>query len=220
MAELRPGTHVGSYRIEEQIGAGSMGEVYRAFDEALGRRAAIKILAEAHRASPELRERFLREARAVAAVEHPNVVHVFAVGEWDGRPYFAMEYLAGPDLGALLRTQGPLSDADTAAALHGAACGLREAAAAGVIHRDVKPSNLVVTGRGIVKVTDFGLAKATDIGPGLTQSGIVVGTPDYIAPEQARGDPLDQRADIYALGCTLFHLTSGNPPYRREEESE
>src|SRR5262245_3586165 len=220
MADVRPGVKVGSYRIEEQLGVGAMGEVYRAVDEALGRRVALKILAEAHRDSSELHERFLREARAVAAVEHPNVVNIFAVGEWDRRPYFAMEYLPGPDLGAVVRRRGPLVDAETAAALLHAARGLREAAARGVIHRDVKPSNLVLTSRGEVKVTDFGLAKATDIGPGLTQSGIVVGTPDYIAPEQARGEPLDMRADIYALGCTLYHLVSGNAPYRREDEPE
>src|SRR5215831_4829508 len=190
MADVRPGVKVGSYRIEEQLGVGAMGEVYRAVDEALGRRVALKILAEAHRDSSELHERFLREARAVAAVEHPNVVNIFAVGEWDRRPYFAMEYLPGPDLGAVVRRRGPLVDAETAAALLHAARGLREAAARGVIHRDVKPSNLVLTSRGEVKVTDFGLAKATDIGPGLTQSGIVVGTPDYIAPEQARGEPV------------------------------
>src|SRR5262245_34948386 len=217
--ELRPGDVVGTFRIELRLGAGSMGDVYRALDEPLGRRVAIKILAEQHRESEELRARFLREARAVAAVNHANVVQVFSVGHWDNRPYFAMEYLAGPDLGHVVRERGPMRDADATAALLGATRGLREASRRGLIHRDVKPSNLMVTEQGDVKVTDFGLAKGTDIGPGLTQTGIVVGTPDYIAPEQARGESIDHRADIYALGCTLFHLVSGRPPYRKVSDS-
>jgi serine/threonine-protein kinase len=220
MPELKAGDVVGSYRVEQRIGAGSMGEVWRAHDEALGRKVALKILGEPHRESDELRARFLREARAVAALNHPHVVQVFTVGEWEGRPWFAMEYLTGPDLGRLIRDRGPLPDGEAAATLLGAARGLREAARRGLIHRDVKPSNLVVTDGGEVKITDFGLAKGTDIGPGLTQSGIVVGTPDYIAPEQARGDAIDYRADIYALGCTLFHVVAGRPPYRDVSDSE
>src|SRR5262249_32162261 len=188
-------------------------------DEPLGRRVAIKIRAEQHRESDELRARFLREARAIAAVTHANVVQVFTVGFWDNRPYFAMEYLAGPDLGHVVRERGPMRDSEAAAVLLGAARGLREASRRGLIHRDVKPSNLMVNDQGEVKVADFGLAKGTDIGPGLTQTGIVVGTPDYIAPEQARGDAIDHRADIYALGCTLFHLVAGRPPYRKVSDT-
>jgi serine/threonine-protein kinase len=210
---------LGTFRIERLLGEGSMGEVYLAVDQSLGRKVALKLLGGSHRDSAELKLRFLREARAVAVINHPNVVQVFAVGDWEGRSYFVMEYLEGPDLARLLMDRGPLGDADAAAATLYAARGLAEAARRGVIHRDVKPSNLVVTDRGEVKVTDFGLAKATEIGPGLTQSGLVVGTPDYIAPEQARGESVDARADIYALGCTLFHLVAGRPPFRVKGES-
>jgi serine/threonine-protein kinase len=217
--ELKPGDVIATYRIEQRLGAGSMGDVFRALDEPLSRRVAIKILAEQHRESDELRARFLREARAVAAINHSNVVQVFTVGHWDSRPYFAMEYLSGPDLGHVVRERGPMRDSEAAAALLGAARGLRAAAHKGLIHRDVKPSNLMVSEQGEVKVADFGLAKGTDIGPGLTATGIVVGTPDYIAPEQARGETIDHRADIYALGCTLFHLVSGRPPYRKVSDT-
>src|SRR4051812_41098216 len=168
-----------------------MGEVFRAIDTGLNRRVAIKILSEKHKDSPELRKRFVREGRAVAAISHPNVVQVFATGSFDDRPYIAMELLDGTDLGTTVEKRGPLSSADAAHAILDAAAGLAAAARAGLIHRDVKPSTLVKLGDGKVKVTDFGLAKPVDPGsePALPAMGVVVGTPDYIAPEQARGEP-------------------------------
>jgi len=216
VANPTPGTILGAYRIEGQLGAGSMGEVFKAVDTGLDRKVAIKLLSEKHRDSPELRKRFVREGRAVAAISHPNVVQVFATGSFDDRPYIAMELLDGIDLGTAVEKRGPLSSADAAHAILDAAAGLSAAAKAGLIHRDVKPSNLVRLGDGKVKVTDFGLAKPVDPGsePALTAMGVVVGTPDYIAPEQARGEPIDERVDIYALGGTLYFLLTGVPPFR------
>ena len=216
MANPTPGTILGAYRIEGQLGAGSMGEVFKAVDTGLERKVAIKLLSEKHRDSPELRKRFVREGRAVAAISHPNVVQVFATGSFDDRPYIAMELLDGVDLGSMVEKRGPLTSAEAAHAILDAAAGLSAAAKAGLIHRDVKPSNLVKLGDGKVKVTDFGLAKPVDPGsePALTAMGVVVGTPDYIAPEQARGEPIDERVDIYALGGTLYFLMTGIPPFR------
>jgi len=213
---------LGAYRVEGTIGSGSMGEVYRGIDTGLDRRVAIKLLSEKHRDSAELRQRFVREGRAVAAISHPNVVAVFATGSFDERPYIAMELLDGADLGSIVERGGALDSLDAAHAVLDAAQGLAAAARAGLIHRDVKPSNLVRTSDGRVKVTDFGLAKPLDPGraPALTAMGVVVGTPDYIAPEQARGEKIDERVDIYALGGTLYFLLTGVPPFRTGKPAE
>jgi len=216
------GTILGAYRVEGQLGAGSMGEVFKAVDTGLNRKVAVKILSEKHRDSPELRQRFVREGRAVAAISHPNVVQVFATGSFDDRPYIAMELLDGTDLGSMVEKNGALSSAEAAHAILDAAQGLAAASKAGLIHRDVKPSNLVRLSSGEVKVTDFGLAKPVDPGsePALTAMGVVVGTPDYIAPEQARGEQIDERVDIYALGGTLYFLLTGIPPFRTGKPAE
>src|SRR5512143_2690364 len=222
MPNPAPGTHLGPFEIEGIIGAGSMGDVFRGVDTGLHRKVAIKILSEKHRDSPELRARFVREGRAVAAISHPNVVQVFATGSFDERPYIAMELLDGTDLGSAVEKKGPLSSIEAAHAVLDAAQGLAAAARAGLIHRDVKPSNLVRLSDGRVKVTDFGLAKPVDPGsePALTAMGVVVGTPDYIAPEQARGEAIDERVDIYALGGTLYFLLTGIPPFRTGKPAE
>src|SRR3954463_15117964 len=199
-----------------------MGEVFRAIDTGLNRRVAIKILSEKHRDSPELRARFVREGRAVAAISHPNVVQVFATGSFDERPYIAMELLDGVDLGSAIEKRGPLDSLTAAHAVLDAAQGLAAAAKAGLIHRDVKPSNLVRLADGKVKVTDFGLARPVDPGgePAPAAMGVVGGTPDYIAPEQARGETIDERVDIYALGGTLYFLLTGIPPFRTGKPAE
>ena len=222
MPNPQPGTILGAYRVDGTIGSGSMGEVFRGIDTGLNRRVAIKILSEKHRDSPELRARFVREGRAVAAISHPNVVQVFATGNFDERPYIAMELLDGTDLGSTVEQSGPLDSLAAAHAILDAAHGLAAAARAGLIHRDVKPSNLVRLSDGRVKVTDFGLAKPLDPGaePALTAMGVVVGTPDYIAPEQARGETIDERVDIYALGGTLYFLLTGVPPFRTGKPAE
>lgn len=222
MPNPQPGTILGAYRVEGTLGSGSMGEVFKGVDTGLNRRVAIKILSEKHKDSPELRARFVREGRAVAAISHPNVVQVFANGQFDERPYIAMELLDGTDLGTTIEKKGPLDSLSAAHAVLDAAQGLAAAAKAGLIHRDVKPSNLVRQSDGRVKVTDFGLAKPVDPGaePALTAMGVVVGTPDYIAPEQARGEAIDERVDIYALGGTLYFLLVGIPPFRTGKPQE
>jgi serine/threonine-protein kinase len=214
--ELTPGTIVDRYRVIGAIGAGSMGDVLKAVDVDLNRPVAIKILSERHRDNQELRARFVREGRAVAAISHANVVQVFTTGQFDGRPFIAMELLDGVDLGSVVKQHGVMTSVQAARAALDAARGLEAAAQAGLIHRDVKPSNLVLLRNGVVKVTDFGLAKPLDPAsePALTAMGVVVGTPDYIAPEQARGEGIDERVDIYALGGTIYFLVAGDPPFR------
>lgn len=222
MGNLPPGTIVDRYRVVSAIGSGSMGDVLKGIDVDLNRPVAIKILSERHRENKELRARFQREGRAVAAISHPNVVQVFTTGQYDERPYIAMELLDGVDLGSVVARQGTMNSVQAARAALDAARGLEAAAQAGLIHRDVKPSNLVLLSSGVVKVTDFGLAKPLDPAsePALTAMGVVVGTPDYIAPEQARGENIDQRVDIYALGGTIYFLLTGSPPFRTGNPSE
>ncbi|MEM7158804.1 MAG: serine/threonine-protein kinase [Myxococcota bacterium] len=197
------------------LGKGAMGEVYEGRDKGLGRRVALKILGARHRESREFKERFLREGRALAAMNHPNIVQIYAIGEHERRPFLAMEFLDGEDLGAAIKKRGPLFPGDAAEAIRQSAIGLAQAQEAGVVHRDVKPSNLVITSQGVVKVTDFGLAKALQEDLSITATGVFVGTPDYLAPEQAMGEEVDARADVYALGCSLFHMCSGHPPFRK-----
>jgi serine/threonine-protein kinase len=210
---------VGRYRIERRLGIGAMSEVYLATDDSLGRRAAIKVLSSKLVNNPTITERFLREARALARLSHPNLIPVFEDGQigTPPRPYYAMELLEGGDTQKLLDERGPLPSPVVAAVGAQAATGLGEAARAGIIHRDVKPANLGISRHGILKVADFGLAKSNATDKSLTARGMVVGTADYIAPEQARGEGLDERADVYSLGCTLFHLLTGHPPYRASQ---
>jgi len=207
---------VGRYRIVQRIGSGGMGDVFLAIDDSLNRRAAIKLLGTKHLKNATVRERFVREARALARLSHPNLITVFEAGELNEgqRPYFAMELLEGGDTEKLLQESGPLPAGVVALIGAEAAAGLGEAAHAGITHRDVKPANLGISAQGVLKVTDFSLAKSHANEMALTARGLVVGTADYIAPEQAKAEPIDQRADIYALGCTLFHLLTGRPPFR------
>jgi eukaryotic-like serine/threonine-protein kinase len=213
---------VGRYRVMRPIGTGAMGEVFLAIDDSLNRRAAIKLLGLKHLGDETVRERFLREARALARLNHPNLITVYESGFLgpEQRPYFAMELLEGGDTEKLMMEQGPLPSGVVALIGAQAAAGLGEAARAKIIHRDVKPANLGISAHGVLKVTDFSLAKSHAIERHLTARGFVVGTADYIAPEQARGEPLDERADVYALGCTLHHLLTGRPPYRSSGRTE
>jgi serine/threonine-protein kinase len=216
MPFLLPGARVGRYRIEQRLGVGAMSEVYLATDDSLGRPAAIKVLSGKMVSNPTITQRFQREARALARLSHPNLIPVFEDGQigTPPRPYYAMELLEGGDTQKLLEERGPLPSPVVAAIGAQAATGLGEAARAGIIHRDVKPANLGISRHGVLKVADFGLAKSYAADKSLTARGMVVGTADYIAPEQARGEELDERADVYSLGCTLFHLLTGHPPYR------
>ncbi len=206
---------IGQFKVLGLLGKGAMGEVYEGVDDDLGRRVALKVLGRKHQESKEFKNRFLREGRSLAAMNHNNVVQVYFIGEFEGRPFLAMEFLDGYDIGAAIKKDGPLRPGDAAEVIRQASIGLGETQRAGVVHRDVKPSNLVVTKDGVVKVTDFGLAKALQEDLSITATGVFVGTPDYLAPEQAMGEDVDACADVYALGCSLFHMCSGYPPFRK-----
>jgi hypothetical protein len=214
--EMAAGFRLDHYRIEKKLGAGGMGEVYLATDLALDRPVAIKVL-PAGSSSGSARDRLIREARAQARVQHANVAHIYFIGEDQGRLYFAMEYVEGETLADKL-SAGPLTVDAALAAIHSAVLGLREAQTHGFTHRDVKPSNLMVDKRGTLKVVDFGLVAGGGAaqGSGPVQQTTLAGTPLYMAPEQARGEPIDLRADIYALGATLYHLVAGKPPFVAE----
>ncbi|MCI0658644.1 MAG: protein kinase [Acidobacteria bacterium] len=211
-AEKLP-TRMGPYEIRGIIGTGGMGVVYQGWDERLSRSVAVKTLKPELAKEPAFCERFVREARAVASLSHPNVTQIYYIGEEEGRPFFAMEFLEGKPLDALLREQGKLPPSRAAELIRQAALGLKAAAARGVIHRDIKPSNLVLTKEGVLKVTDFGLAKMVVADSGLTLTGEVLGSPNYLAPEQASGAAADLRSDIYSLGATLYELLTGRPPF-------
>jgi serine/threonine protein kinase len=208
-----------AYRVEELIGRGGMGEVYLARDPRLDRPVALKVLAADLARDERFRDRLLRESRLAAGLDHPNVVPIYEAGEAEGRLFIAMRYVDGADLRTLLRRHGALAP-DRALALAGQAAGALDAAhARGLVHRDVKPSNVLVDdpgGRDHCYLADFGLTQsASDRGPA---DGSLMGTLDYVAPEQIRGDPIDGRADQYALACLLFECLTGTLPFRRDSE--
>ena len=216
------GTHLAHFRLHELLGRGGMGEVYRATDEALDRAVAVKVLARRIADDQRLRKRFFREARAQARIQHPNVCHIYYIGEERGYLFFAMEYIDGESVSELLAREGALQPARAVEICRMAALGLKEAQRHGFSHRDVKPSNLMLDRGGLVKVVDFGLVKHTagsessPPAPGplaAMDKTAIVGTPLYMAPEQARGETVDHRSDVYALGATLHHLVSGKPPF-------
>ncbi|NIP82509.1 MAG: protein kinase, partial [Gemmatimonadetes bacterium] len=190
-----------------------MGVVYLGWDPRLGRPVAVKTLRPERVQDINARDRFLEEARAVAAISHPNVTQIHDIGEQDGSIWFAMEYLEGIALDRMLAEQGPLTAERAVDLVRQAACGLEAAAERGIIHRDIKPGNLVLSADGKLKVTDFGLAKRTAGDTAVTSSTVFIGTPDYIAPERAAGEPVDLRSDIYSLGATLYELVTGQPPF-------
>ncbi len=205
---------LGEYEVREVIGQGGMGIVLKAHEPALHRLVAIKVLAPALAGSATARKRFTREAQAAAAVCHDHVVPVHGVKEVDGLPYLVMQYVAGESLQQRLDRTGPLEVIDVVRIGQQTASGLAAAHAQGLIHRDIKPANLLLEdGLTKVKITDFGLARMID-DVGLTQTGVVAGTPEYMAPEQARGEPIDHRADLFSLGSVLYALCAGYSPFR------
>ncbi len=201
------------YRILERVGQGAMGTVYRAVQLSLERDVALKMLSPALFEEEEFVERFLAEARAAGHLSHPNIVQVFDVGQQDRNYFISMEYLPGGSLQALIERGGPLSAEDALSFALDAAGALVWAGEKGIVHRDIKPDNLLVTDRPSAKVADFGLAADRRRSKSLFDGGKVIGTPGYMAPEQALGKPIDHRADIYALGSTLYALLAGGPPY-------
>ncbi len=207
---------LGHYEVLEVLGRGGFGIVFRALDEVLQRVVALKVLSPELAATSPARKRFLREARAAAQVYHENVVQIHAVEE-QPLPYLVMELIPGETLQQRLNRTGPFDAAEVAGIGRQVADGLAAAHAAGLIHRDVKPSNILMTQgpRLRVKITDFGLARTAD-DASLTQSGVVAGTPLYMSPEQAHGEKLDHRTDLFSLGSVLYAITSGHPPFRAE----
>ena len=209
------GARVAGYTIEAVAGRGGMGVVYRARDAELERIVALKVIAPELAADEGFRARFVREARVTAQLDHPNVIPVYEAGDDDGRLYIAMRWVEGTDLGRLLHERGPLPPARAAELVAQAASALDAAHARGLVHRDVKPGNLLLpeAARSHVYLTDFGLAKRDGSSAALTTTGNWIGTPDYASPEQIEGDELDPRADVYALGCVLFATLTGRPPF-------
>ncbi len=203
----------GPYKVESRIGAGGMGIVYLALDEALQRQVALKTLLPGLAADPEFVARFKREAQSVAALNHPNLTQIYTIGQEGSLPFFAMEFIRGQSLEAVVRDRGAVEPLLAAGYILQAARGLRHAAQKNLIHRDVKPSNLMLNDEGVVKITDFGLAKAARSESQLTATGEVLGSPGYISPEQAQGQVLDARSDIYSLGATFYQLVTGRLPF-------
>jgi serine/threonine-protein kinase len=207
----------GRYRLEEKIGSGGMSTVYRAFDPTLERWVAIKLMHSDISRDPDQLERFRREARAVAQLNHPHVVTVIDAGEDEGAPYIVFEYVEGETLKERIKRQGrlPVSEAVAYAIEIGRA--LEGAHAARLVHRDVKPQNVLIDADGRAKVTDFGIARSLEA-HGLTATGRVLGTTDYVSPEQALGQEVTEQSDIYSLGIVLYEMLTGEPPFRAETQ--
>src|SRR3954447_17169976 len=218
--ELRPGEEFAGHRIEGVLGRGGMGVVYRVTDLRLNRAVALKVITPALSADEDFRRRFQRESQLAASVRQQNVVTIYQAGESDGLLFVTMELIQGTDLRGMISQRGRIDMASSAAIVTQIAMALDAAHATGLVHRDVKPANVLIADAQPLHVylTDFGLTKRTSSQSGLTKTGLFVGTIDYAAPEQIKGWPVDARAHVYALGCVLFGLVAGQPPFRRENE--
>jgi len=217
---------LGPYRLQELLGEGGMGQVYRAYHVPMGRTVALKVIRKEHVASPAAVQRFNQEIRAAGQLTHPNIITAFDAGEVGDTHFYAMEYVEGTDLAKLVKESGPLSPVTACEYIRQAALGLQHAYERGLVHRDIKPANLLLskaatpdTPLGTIKLLDMGLARLE--GPGdqpanaLTRLGTIVGTPQFLAPEQAKNSStVDIRSDLYSLGCTFFFLLTGQPPFR------
>ncbi|MFL5796742.1 MAG: serine/threonine-protein kinase [Actinomycetota bacterium] len=225
MADLPSGTQLGGYRVATILGRGGMGVVYLAQQLALGRRVALKVISPDLSDDPEFRERFSREAQLAAAIDHRNIIPVYDAGEADGRLYISMRYVKGLDLRTVLQLEGPMDPERVLGIVGAVADALDAAHGAGLVHRDVKPANVLIEdGPGPepdrVFLTDFGLTKRVDAPRGMTRTGIFVGTPDYASPEQCAGKPVDGRTDEYSLACVLHECLSGATPFPRDSDAQ
>jgi streptogramin lyase len=216
--ELAPGDVFAGHRIEGVAGRGGMGVVYRAIQLDLDRRVALKLIAPSLAEDAAFRDRFVRESRAAASIDHPNVIPIFYTGEEGGQLYIAMRYVEGSDLRTLVRAGGPLSAERAARLADQVGSALDAAHARGIVHRDVKPANVLLGAGDHAYLTDFGLTKRLASHSGSTQAGGWVGTLGYVAPEQIRSERVDARTDVYALGCVLYYALTARPPYQRDSD--
>jgi streptogramin lyase len=220
-SDPRPGSEIAGFRLEQLLGRGGMGAVYRAEDVRLGRKVALKLLIPELAENERFRERFLRESQTAASLDHPHIVPIYAAGEADGQLYLAMRYVEGSDLRQLIAREAPLAPERVLRIAEQVGDALDAAHERGLIHRDVKPANVLVderSGRVHCYLTDFGLTKQTSSISGLTGTGELVGTVEYVSPEQIRGEPVDGRSDLYSLGCVLYECLTGERPFARESE--
>ena len=209
---IGPGQKLGRYELREALGAGGMSCVYRAYDPALDREVAIKILPAELARDGTLRERFHEEARALGAVEHPNLIRIFAVGQEGLVSFYSMELITGTSLRKALCASGRLTVDEALAVMGQALNALAAVHHAGIVHRDLKPGNIMLDATGRVVLMDFGLARRAER-QSLTASGTVLGTPEYMSPEQARGEKADERSDLYSVGIILYESLAGKPPF-------
>lgn len=213
---LPAGTQLGPYRLVGRIGKGGMGSVYEAMDDRLDRKVALKVLSPELAQKPDFVARFQRESRSLEELSDPRIAKVYFNGAAEGLPFFAMEFIEGRNLEEILEQDGVFEPKLAISLMSEAAIGLSAAAENGTIHRDVKPTNLLVDQDGNLRIVDFGLAKSVDSESRLTVTGAVVGTPYYLSPEQGLGKPVDERSDIYSLGATFYHLLCGETPFEAE----
>ncbi|MGI9473941.1 MAG: protein kinase domain-containing protein [Rubripirellula sp.] len=215
------GTRLGDYQVMRKLGRGGMADVYASRQLSLGRDVALKVLRSDYARDKDYVQRFRREARAAAKLNHPNIVQVFDVGNVDSFHYISQELIDGENLRQSLDKHGVIGLEDAVEILVGVAAALEIAAEAGITHRDIKPENLMLSSRGIIKVADFGLARlGADMDAtqsNLTQAGLTLGTPRYMSPEQVQGKTVDVRSDLYSLGVTMYHLLSGRPPFEADD---
>ena len=222
--ETEPGRRtprrIGGFELLGRLGRGGMGTVLKARQVSMDRVVALKILSQKLARDEKFVKRFLREARSAARLRHPNIVQAYDAGLADGCYFFAMEYVDGEGLDAVLRREGPLDPGRALGIMEQVASALAAAHEAGIVHRDVKPSNIMIDTEGEARVTDFGLAKRTEGDITITADGKALGTPAYAAPEMARGKGADPRSDLYSLGATFFHVLAGRPPFQGKNFSE
>ena len=213
---LEVGQQLGNYKIVKELGKGGMGMVYKAHQVSLNREVALKVLPKHLSEDEDFIKRFHREAESAAKLNHPNIVQIYDIGEEEGIHYFAMEYVDGKDISQLVKEKGKLPICEIAEIGIQTTKALCASHNAQIVHRDIKPGNIMVTAKGNVKVTDFGLARATTTTTQLTTAGMIVGTPTYMSPEQAEGKQVDIRSDIYSLGVVMYELLTGASPFRAE----
>jgi serine/threonine protein kinase len=210
-------TRLGHYDIVAELGRGGMGVVYKGYEGSLNRYVAIKVLADSLAHDEGIKERFLREARSMAALNDPHIIQIYFIGEDEGQTYFVMEFVEGESLGSMLKRDHRLTVEQAAKVIQQTALGLSTAHDRGVVHRDIKPGNLMISSRGSVKIADFGIALSNqDLSKKLTTTGEFVGTPGYLSPEVCLGKPVDQRSDIFSLGIVLFEMLTGKMPFNDE----